>query len=87
MEILGEEIDDIDFGFRTGETFASRGQKAIYHGPLKPFEHVLLRTKLVPWSYVASRAYHDLFWYRTIGGRRVRRAMRTEWGDLFKQYG
>jgi uncharacterized protein (DUF362 family) len=87
MEILGEDVEQIDFGFRTGDTIASRGQKAIYHGPLKPLERMLLRTKFVPWSYAASRAYHDLFWYRTIGRSRVRRVMRTEWGKLFKQYG
>jgi len=87
MEILGEDIDEISFGFRTGDTFASRGQKAIYHGRLKPLEHTLLRTRLVPWSYVASRAYHDIFWYRTIGRKRVRRVMRTGWGELFRRYG
>jgi len=48
---------------RTGETFASRGQKMIYHGPLKPLENLLLRTPLVPWSYAASQAYFDGFWY------------------------
>jgi uncharacterized protein (DUF362 family) len=87
MDIVGEDLGEIDFKFRTGETFASRGQKAIYHGPLKPFEHMLLRTKLVPWSYLASRAYHDLFWYRTIGRRRVGRIMKTDWGALFREYG
>lgn len=30
----------------------------IYWGPLKPLERLLLRTVLVPWSYVASIAYH-----------------------------
>ena len=87
MDIVGEDIEEIDFRFKTGETFASRGQKAIYHDLLKPFEHMLLRTRLVPWSYVASRAYHDLFWYRTIGRRRVRKIMKTEWGALFREYG
>jgi hypothetical protein len=86
MEIVGEDIDRISFGFRTKDTFASRGQKAIYHGHLKPFERVLLRTNLVPWSYLASRVYHDLFWYRTIGRMRVRKMMRTEWGKLFQEY-
>ena len=87
MEIAGEDISGIDFKFRTGDTFASRGQKAIYHGPLKPFERLLLRTNFVPWSYIASRAYHDLFWYRTIGRRRVKQIMKTEWGKLFDRYG
>ncbi len=87
IEILGEDIDRINFRFKTRDTFASRGQKAIYHGYLKPFERMLLRTKLVPWSYMASRVYHDLFWYRTIGRMRVRKIMKTDWGKLFKEYG
>ncbi|TET80478.1 DUF362 domain-containing protein, partial [candidate division TA06 bacterium] len=40
MEIVGEDINQIDFKFRTGDTFASRGQKAIYHVPLKPLERL-----------------------------------------------
>jgi len=87
MEIVGEDITGVNFKFTTGDTFASRGQKAIYHGPLKPLEQLLLRTNLVPWSYMASRAYHDLFWYKTIGKRRVREIMKTEWGTLFARYG
>ncbi|HSJ58618.1 MAG TPA: hypothetical protein VLC95_15655, partial [Anaerolineae bacterium] len=72
---------------RTGETFASRGQKMIYHGPLKPLENLLLRTPIVPWSYAASRAYFDGFWYPFIGHKRVREALDSDWGHLFQEYG
>ncbi|RJP22995.1 MAG: DUF362 domain-containing protein [Candidatus Abyssobacteria bacterium SURF_5] len=87
MEIVGEDISAINWRFEgRKDTFASRGQKAIYHGPLKPLENLLLRTPLVPWSYVASRLYHDGFWYPLIGKRRVNEALRTKWGRLFQQY-
>lgn len=86
IEIVGEDISSVNFGFRVRETFASRGQKAIYHGFLKPFEKILLRTKLVPWSFLASRLYHDLFWYNIIGKRRVKGILKTEWGKLFEKY-
>lgn len=89
IRVVGdEEIAHYDWGFTVGDTFASRGQKAIYWGPLKPLEHCLLRTCIVPWSYAASRLYHDIFWYPLIGYWRARRILRaTAWGKLFRQYG
>jgi len=88
LEIVGEDISDVNFHFHANqETLASRGQKLIYHGPLKPLEKVLLRSCIAPWSYCASRLYHDVFWYPCIGKPRVRKILRTEWGKLFEQYG
>ena len=88
IEIVGEDISDVNFHFRPNmETFASRGQKMIYHGPLKPLENVLLRSCIAPWSYYASRLYHDGFWYPCVGKARVKRILRTEWGILFESYG
>ena len=69
-----------------GETLASRGQKSIYWGPLKPLEHLLLRTFLTPWSYAASFLYHDIYWYNFVGRSRVRKALLTDWGRLFASY-
>ncbi len=86
IEIVGEDIRDVNFHFRLRESFASRGQKAIYWGFLKPLENILLRSPIVPWSFLASRAYHDFFWYPVFGRSRVRRILRTEWGRLFESY-
>lgn len=87
IELAGDDISSVNFHFDgTSDTFASRGQKMIYHGPLKPFENFLLRSPIVPWSYAASRLYHDVFWFPFIGRKRVRRALQTEWGELFKSY-
>ncbi len=87
MEIVGEDISGINWRFEgKRSTFASRGQKAIYHGPLKPLEKLLLRTPLVPWSYAASHIYHNWLWYPFVGKRRVREALRTKWGELFSRY-
>lgn len=88
IEILGGlDLDELRWHARTGETFASRGQKLIYHGPLKPFENILLRSPIVPWSFAASRTYYDGFWYPFIGNKRVQDALQTEWGKLFAEYG
>jgi uncharacterized protein (DUF362 family) len=86
IEVVGEDISNVNFRFRVRETFVSRGQKAIYWGPLKPFEHLLLRTPIVPWSYLASRLYHDLFWYNAFGRTVTRKFLNTGWGVLFESY-
>jgi hypothetical protein len=64
-------------------TFASRMQHAIYWGPLRWPVEWSLRTWLAPWSYVASVAYHDAFWYPLHARKRMREAMESEWGRLF----
>jgi len=87
IEILGENISDVNFHFKgKQETFASRGQKMIYHGWLKPLEKILLRSPIVPWSYAASRLYYDAYWFNFIGKKRVKEIMKTEWGRLFQEY-
>lgn len=87
IDVVGEDISDVNFHFAANEdTFASRGQKMIYWGPLKPLEHLLLRTPLAPLSYIASRLYHDVYWYNFVGRPRVRQALQTDWGELFTSY-
>lgn len=86
IEIVGEDISAVNFHFHVQDTLASRGQKMIYWGPLKPLEHLLLRTVLAPWSYAASILYHDVYWYNCIGRARVKQALATEWGKLFATY-
>jgi LPXTG-motif cell wall-anchored protein len=75
------------WGYVQEDTFASRGQKMIYHGWLHSFEKPLLRSPLVPWSYFASNFYHNVYWYPFIGRKRVEAALQTKWGQLFKSYG
>jgi uncharacterized protein (DUF362 family) len=87
IEIVGYDISAEDWHFVQEDTFASKGQKMIYHGPLKPFENLLLRTPLVPWSYFASNFYHNVYWYPFVGRQRVEEALNTKWGRLFRSYG
>ncbi len=68
------------------DTFASYWQKQIYHGYLKPFEHLLLRTPIVPWSYAASNIYHNLYWYPFIGHKRAEEMLNTAWGQKLLSY-
>jgi hypothetical protein len=87
IEIVGHDVSAEDWNFVQEDTFASRGQKLIYHGPLKPFEGLLLRSPIVPWSYFASNFYHNVYWYPFVGRRRVEEALDTKWGRLFRSYG
>ena len=68
------------------DTFASKGQHALYHGIFKPVERLLTHTPLVVLTYMASWAYHDWYWYPFIGSKRVAEYMKTGWGELFRSY-
>tara|TARA_B110000196_G_scaffold201565_1_gene172612 strand:- start:788 stop:1906 length:1119 start_codon:yes stop_codon:yes gene_type:complete len=87
INIVGEQIKNINWNFSSNKnTFASRVQKYIYWGPLKPLEKILLRTPLVNLAYFASNIYHNSFWLRFIGRKRVRQAFKSEWGKLLFDY-
>jgi hypothetical protein len=40
----------------------------------------------VPWSFWASNTYHNRYWYRFQGKKRIGEMMRTPWGELFETY-
>jgi uncharacterized protein (DUF362 family) len=88
IEIVGYDINqEKPWHFIQEDTFASRGQKMIYHGPLKPLEKPLLQSPIVGWSYFASNFYHNVYWYPFVGRKRVEAALATPWGKKFKEYG
>lgn len=88
IEIVGQpELASTNWGFIQEDTFASRGQKMIYHGWLHTFEKPLLRSPLVLWAYFASNFYHNVYWYPFVGRKRVVAALKTKWGKLFQSYG
>ena len=86
INIVGEDISDVNWQFRSGNTLASKGQKMIYWGNLKPLENMLLRSKLTPLAYLASNIYHNEYWLRFKGKKRITEAMKTQWGRLFLDY-
>jgi uncharacterized protein (DUF362 family) len=87
IEIVGYDISLEDWKFVKEDTFASKGQHLIYHGPLKRFEKPLLQSPVVPWSFFASNFYHNVYWYPVVGRKRVKKALKTKWGKLFESYG
>ena len=88
IDIVGYDIEqEPPWNFVQEDTFASRGQKMIYHGALKPLEKLLLQSPLVPWSFFASNFYHNVYWYPFVGRKRVESALKTPWGQKFSSYG
>ena len=85
--IEGEDISEINWNFsKSSNTFASWGQKLVYWGPLKPLEKIILNTPLVFLGILASNIFHNFYWLRFKGRKRINSALNTEWGDLFKKY-
>jgi hypothetical protein len=86
IEIAGEDIAGVNFGFKTKKSFVIMGDQMIRKGFLRPLEHVLLHSPLVVWAPMASTMYHDWYWYPTQGKKAIREFMDTEWGRLFQKY-
>jgi len=86
IEIVGEPIDNINFGFQTQKSLVIWGDQMLRRGPLQFLEKILLHSPLVVWAPFASNVYHDYMWYPTVGARRIREFSRTSWGRLFDQY-
>ena len=87
LDIEGEDISEINWEFsKSSNTFASWGQKLVYWGPLKPLEKIILNTPLVFLGILASNLFHNFYWLRFKGRKRIHSALKTEWGTLFKKY-
>ena len=86
IEIVGEPINDVNFGFKTKKSLVIWGDQMIRKGPLRFLEKPLLHSPLVVWAPFASNLYHDYLWYPTIGKKIINDFMRTEWGQLFQKY-
>jgi len=86
IEVVGEDIDGVNFGFESKKSFVIFGDQMIRKGILRPFEKILLHSPLVVWAPFASNVYHDMFWYPTVGMSRIREFSKTEWGQLFSKY-
>ena len=86
IEIVGDDVAGVDFGFKTKRSLVIWGDQLIRKGCLRCFEGPLLHSPLVFWAPLASNIYHDLIWYPTIGRSRIRKFMKSEWGPLWKSY-
>lgn len=86
IEIIGEDISNINFGFKTKRSPVIWGDQLLRKGPLRFLEKPLLHSPLIIWAPFASNLYHDFIWYPIIGRKRIKEFMKTEWGRLFEGY-
>ena len=86
IEVVGEDIAQVNFHFRSRRSLVIWGDQVIRKGWLRPFERILLHSPLVVWAPFASNLYHDCYWYPTKGKRIIRQFRHTPWGQLFERY-
>jgi uncharacterized protein (DUF362 family) len=86
IELVGEDVSDVSFGFSVGDNMASRVGDLFWFSPLKVFQHLLFRTPLVYLFVFASAFYHDRLWYPLKGKPRFDEWCKTPWGQLFLTY-
>lgn len=86
IEIIGEDISSVNFGFKTKKSFVIWGDQLLRLGPLRFLENIALKSPLAFWAPAASNLYHDFLWYPLIGRARISKFKKTEWGKLFERY-
>jgi hypothetical protein len=86
VEILGEDISEIDFGFDVGESIVIRADKLLRKGALSFLEPLIFHTPIFRLAILSSAFYHDYIWYSLIGKKRIEKFKETEWGRLFETY-
>ncbi|MBN1351162.1 DUF362 domain-containing protein [candidate division KSB1 bacterium] len=86
IEVVGEDISNVNFGFRTRKSLVIWGDQLLRRGALRFLEKPALHSSLAAWAPLASNLYHDFFWYPIIGKSRIRKFMQSEWGRLLQTY-
>ncbi|NIP43860.1 MAG: DUF362 domain-containing protein [candidate division Zixibacteria bacterium] len=86
IEIVGENISNVNFGFKVKKSLVIWGDQMLRKGFLRFLEKPALHSPLVGWAPFASNVYHDFFWYPTVGKSIIRRFSKTKWGHLFEKY-
>jgi uncharacterized protein (DUF362 family) len=87
IDIVGEDISQVNFGFSVGDNFASKVGDFLWFGPLKPLQKLFFRTPLVYLFVFGSFLYHDYIWWPTKGKKIQREKVKdTKWGKLFESY-
>jgi len=94
IEILGldqDEYQKTNFGFKTKRSLVIRWDQRIRrtthrYRPLKPFHWFLFHTPVFRMFIAASSIYHDWFWYRFVGKKKIKKFLQTEWGKLYESY-
>jgi hypothetical protein len=87
IDVLGDDISALNFGFRVGDNLVSRIGDLIWFGPLQGMQKLFFRTPLVYLFVFGSYFYHDHIWWPFVG-RRIMETIEanTVWGKFFSEY-
>lgn len=87
IEVVGEDISKMNFGFTVGDNMASRVGDIFWFSPLRIFQKLLFHTPIVYIFVFASAFFHDRIWYPFKGKKIFNRWLnQTDWGQLFQKY-
>ncbi|MFQ5963073.1 MAG: DUF362 domain-containing protein [Candidatus Scalinduaceae bacterium] len=86
IEVSGEDISMVNFGFQVGDNLASLVGDAFWFSPAKMFQRLLFHTPLVYAFVLGSYIYHDYVWWPFKGKRKMAEISETKWGKLFASY-
>jgi len=89
IEVVGEDVSHVDFGFSVGANLPSRFGRGVWFGSSRAqqLQYLLFRTPLVHAFILGSSTYHDRVWW-PLKGRAIQARVRREskWGRLFDEY-
>jgi uncharacterized protein (DUF362 family) len=87
IEVIGEDIEKINFEFSVGDNLASRVGDLLWFGPLRRLQNFFFRTPLVNLFIFGSFFYHDYLWWPLCGKSRMEQFRKNQrWGQLFDKY-
>jgi hypothetical protein len=86
IEVLGEDVSGVNFGFSVGDNMASRVGDLLWFSPLRIFQRLFFHTPLVYIFVFGSAFYHDRFWWPVKGKKILKEWSKTKWGKLFQSY-
>ncbi|KAA3605065.1 MAG: DUF362 domain-containing protein [Planctomycetota bacterium] len=86
IDLVGDEVD-FGWGFEVGDNLASSVGDPLWFGAFKGLQYLMFRTPLVRFFVAGSHVYHDEYWWRRHGRRRMAKvATESQWGRLFASY-
>ncbi len=86
IDVLGEDISKINLNFKLKDNLVKKVAKILWFGPLKNIQKIFFQTPLVSIFILSSYIYHDLFWWKIFGKKRMKPILNSPWGKLFLSY-
>ncbi|MBN1216644.1 MAG: DUF362 domain-containing protein [Candidatus Lokiarchaeota archaeon] len=86
IEIIEEDISNINWKFSVKRSIVIWGDQMVRKGKLSFLEPLMHNKLFMRLPILGSLIYHDMFWYPTIGKKRIREFMKTDWGKTFQNY-